>query len=338
MTIRFAVIGINHNHIYGQVDCLLAAGAEFVAFHAIEDDLSKPFGDKYPQALRVSDKRAILEDMSVHMVLTSAILNERAAISIEAMRHGKDVMSDKPGMTTHAQLAELRQVVKETGRIFSVCYSEHFETRSTVKAGELVQAGAIGEVIHTVGLGPHAIRNNQRPDWFFDRKRYGGILCDIGSHQCEQFLFFSNTLDAEVISATVNNRGNPDKPGLQDVGDMHLRTPRTTGYVRLDWFTPEGLPTWGDGRLTILGTEGYIELRKYIDIAGRPGKDHLFIVDKKGVNYVDCTDVALPYGPALIRDVLNRTETAMTQEHCFKAMELALDAQKLAEQGTVWQQ
>jgi predicted dehydrogenase len=338
MTIRFAVIGINHSHIYGQVDCLLAAGAEFVAFHAIEDDLSRPFAEKYPQAKRVSDKRAILEDKSVHMVLTSAILNERAAISIEAMRHGKDVMSDKPGMTTHAQLAELRQVVKETGRIFSVCYSEHFETRSTVKAGELVQAGAIGEVIHTVGLGPHAIRNNQRPDWFFDRKRYGGILCDIGSHQCEQFLFFSNTLDAEVISATVNNRANPDRPGLQDVGDMHLRTPRTTGYVRLDWFTPEGLPTWGDGRLTILGTEGYIELRKYIDIAGRPGKDHLFMVDKKGVNYVDCSDVALPYGPALIHDVLNRTETAMTQEHCFKAMELALDAQRLAEQGTVWQQ
>ncbi|RYE83230.1 MAG: Gfo/Idh/MocA family oxidoreductase [Hyphomicrobiales bacterium] len=338
MTIRFAVIGINHSHIYGQVDCLLAAGAEFVAFHAIEDDLATPFGEKYPQARRVGDKRAILEDSSVHMVLTAAILNERAAVSIEAMRHGKDVMSDKPGMTSHAQLDELRRVVKETGRIFSVCYSEHFETRSTVKAGELVQAGAIGEVIHTMGLGPHAIRNNQRPDWFFDRQRYGGILCDIGSHQCEQFLFFSGTLEAEVISATVNNRGNPDKPGLQDIGDMHLRTPKTTGYVRVDWFTPEGLPTWGDGRLTILGTEGYIELRKYIDIAGRPGKDHLFMVDKKGVTHLDCSDVALPYGPALIQDVLNRTETAMTQEHCFKAMELALDAQRLAEQGTVWQQ
>jgi predicted dehydrogenase len=338
MTIRFAAIGINHSHIYGQVDCLLAAGAEFVAFHAIEDDLAKPFGEKYPQARRVADRRAILEDSSIQMVLTSAILNERADISIEAMRHGKDVMSDKPGMTSHAQLGAIKRVQAETGRIFSVCYSEHFETRSTVKAGELVQAGAIGEVIHTVGLGPHAIRNNQRPDWFFDRRRYGGILCDIGSHQCEQFLFFSGTLDAAVISATVNNRAHPDRPGLQDVGDMHLKTPKTTGYVRLDWFTPEGLPTWGDGRLTILGTEGYIELRKYIDIAGRPGKDHLFMVDKKGVQYVDCSDVALPYGPALVQDVLNRTETAMTQAHCFKAMELALDAQRLAEQGTVWQQ
>lgn len=338
MTIRFAAIGINHSHIYGQVDCLLAAGAEFVAFHALEDDLGKPFGDKYPQARRVADRRAILEDGSIQMVLTSAIPGDRADISIEAMRHGKDVMSDKPGMTSHAQLAEIKRVQAETGRIFSVCYSEHFETRSTVKAGELVKAGAIGEVIHTVGLGPHAIRNNQRPDWFFDRQRYGGILCDIGSHQCEQFLFFSGTLDAKVISATVNNRAHPDRPGLQDVGDMHLKTPGTTGYVRLDWFTPEGLPTWGDGRLTILGTEGYIELRKYIDIAGRAGKDHLFIVDKKGVNYIDCSDVALPYGPDLISDVLNRTETAMAQEHCYKAMELALDAQRLAELGTMWQQ
>lgn len=338
MTIRFAAIGINHSHMYGQVDLLLRAGAEFVAFHAIEDDLAKPFGEKYPQAKRVNDRRAILEDSSIQMVLTSAITNERAGISIAAMQHGKDVMSDKAGMTDHAQLAELRKVQAETGRIYSICYSEHFETGSTVKAGELVRAGAIGKVVHTVGLGPHAIRNNQRPDWFFDRKRYGGILCDIGSHQCEQFLFFADTLEAEVISATVANRANPGRPGLQDVGDMHLRTRDATGYVRLDWFTPEGLGTWGDGRLTILGTEGYIELRKYIDIAGRPGKDHLFLVDGKGTHYIDCANVALPYGPALISDVLNRTETAMSQAHCFKAMELALDAQRLAEQGTVWQQ
>jgi len=338
MTIKFAAIGLNHSHIYGQVDCLLREGAELVAFHAPEDDLAAEFAAKYPQARRVADRRAILEDQSIPLVLTAAILDERAGVAIEAMRHGKDVMSDKPGMTSFAQLAEVRRVQTETGRIYSVCYSEHFETRSTVKAGELVAAGAIGEVVHTVGLGPHSLRNNKRPDWFFDRQRYGGILTDIGSHQCEQFLFFSGTLEAEVVSATVANRANPEHPGLQDVGDMHLRTPRTTGYVRLDWLTPAGLPTWGDGRLTILGTEGYIELRKYIDIAGRAGKDHLFLVDQQGMNYVDCSEVELPYGRQLIADVLNRTETAMTQEHCFKAMELALTAQQLAERGTVWEQ
>jgi predicted dehydrogenase len=338
MTIKFAAIGLNHSHIYGQVECLLREGAEFVAFYAPEDDLAVPFGQKYPQAKRVADRRAILEDKSIALVTTASILNERAEVSIAAMRHGKDVMSDKPGMTSLAQFAELKAVQAETGRIYSVCYSEHFETRSTVKAGELVQAGAIGQVVHTVGLGPHAIRNNSRPDWFFDRKRYGGILTDIGSHQCEQFLFFSGAMEAEVISATVNNRGNPGKPGLQDIGDMHLRTPTTTGYVRVDWFTPAGLPTWGDGRLTILGTEGYIELRKYIDIAGREGKDHLFLVDGKGTQHIDCSGVDLPYARQLIADIHDRTETAMPQARAFNAMELALKAQELAERGTVWQQ
>ena len=138
------------------------------------------------------------------------------------------------------------------------------------------------------------------------------------------------------MSASVANRNHPEKPGLQDVGDMHLKTPGTTGYVRVDWFTPDGLPTWGDGRLTLLGTEGYIEVRKYIDIAGRPGKDHLFLVDKKGVQYIDCSEVELPYGRQLVADIRDRTETAMTQEHCFKAMELALTAQKLAEASSDW--
>jgi predicted dehydrogenase len=333
MTIRFAAIGINHGHIYGQVDCLLREGAEFVAFFAAEDDLAVAFAAKYPQAARVADRRAILEDLSIALVLTAAIPGDRAEIAATAMRHGKDVMSDKPGMTTLDDLRTLRHVQGETGRIFSVLYSEHFETRSTVRAGELVRAGAIGEVIHTIGLGPHAIRNLTRPPWFYERSRYGGILCDIASHQCEQFLFFADTLEAEVISATVANRAHPETPGLQDVGDIHLRAPNATGYVRVDWFTPAGLPTWGDGRLTILGTEGYIELRKYVDIAGRPGADHLFLVDAAGMHYVDCTAVDLPYARQLIADIRDRTETAMSQAHCFKAMELALLAQNLAERN-----
>lgn len=333
MTIKFAVIGINHGHIYGQVECLLREGAELVSFFAPEDDLAREFSARYPQARRVADRDAILDDQSIELVVTAAIPGDRAEIAATAMRRGKDVMSDKPGMTSLDDLRTLRHVQAETGRIFSVLYSEHLETRSTVKAGELVQAGAIGDVVHITGLGPHSLRLSTRPAWFFERSRYGGILCDIASHQCEQFLFFTNTLDAEVISATVANRAHPDTPGLQDVGDIHLRAPNATGYVRVDWFTPAGLPTWGDGRLVILGTEGYIELRKYVDIAGRPGTDHLFLVDGKGMQHIDCSMVDLPYGRQLIADIRDRTETAMSQAHCFKAMELALTAQAIAERN-----
>ena len=338
MTIKIAAIGLTHNHIYGQVDCLLREGATLAGFWSDEEDVAKPFAEKYPQAKRAADRRELFDDPSIALILTSAIPAKRAEIAIAAMRAGKDVMSDKPGMTSLAQLDEIRRVQQETKRIFSICYSEHFETKSTVKAGELVLKGAIGKVVNTVGLGPHALNNNKRAPYFFDRKQYGGILCDIASHQVEQFLFFTQSNDAEVISATVANRAHPEHPGLQDVGDLHLRAPTASGYVRVDWFTPAGLGTWGDGRLTIIGSDGYIELRKYIDIAGRPGTNHLFLVDSKGTHYIDCSGVDLPYGRQLIADVLNRTETAMPQARCYKAMELALTAQAMAEQGTVWAQ
>ena len=330
-TIRFSVIGLNHGHIYGQVDALLQAGAEFVSFYAKEPDLVAEFGKSYPQARLASSAEEILEDETIQLVASAAIPNERAPLGIAVMQHGKDFMSDKPGFTTLAQLAEARQVQAQSGRIYSIYFSERMGNRATVKAGELAQSGAIGRVVQTVGLGPHRIGNYHRPDWFFRREQYGGILTDIASHQVDQFLFFTGSTQAEVVASQVANYKNPQHPELEDFGDMVLQSDRGTGYIRVDWYTPDGLPTWGDGRLVILGTEGYIELRKYCDIAGRPGGDHLFLVDHKGMHYVDCSDVELPYGRQLIDDVLNRTETAMPQAHCFLASELALTAEAQAQ-------
>jgi predicted dehydrogenase len=247
------------------------------------------------------------------------------------MRHGKDYMSDKPGFTTLEQLEEARRVQAETGRIYSICYSERFENRATVRAGELVKAGAIGQVIQTIGLGPHRTNLPSRPEWFFQHDQYGGIIADIGSHQADQFLFFTESTTADVVAAQVANYRHPQYPGLEDFGDLVLRGDGGTGYIRVDWFTPDGLGTWGDTRLTILGSDGYIEVRKNIDIAGRPGGNHLFLVDQKDTHYIDCQDVDLPYGRQLVSDIVNRTETAMPQRHCFLASELVLRAQATAQ-------
>jgi predicted dehydrogenase len=173
-----------------------------------------------------------------------------------------------------------------------------------------------------------------RPAWFFDRARYGGILCDIGSHQADQFLFFTGSTHADVVASQVGNVHYPQYPGLEDFGDVVLRGDKGTGYIRVDWFTPGGLTTWGDGRLTILGTDGFIEIRKNIDIGGRAGGSHLFLVDQKETRYIDCQHVPLPYGEQLVSDVVDRTETAMPQEHCFLATELILKAQKQAQRVT----
>jgi predicted dehydrogenase len=329
--IRFAAIGLNHGHIYGQVESVLHGGGELVSFFAKEADLASAFTKRYPQAKLAGSEREILDDPSIQLVVSASIPNERAPLGIEVMRHGKDFMVDKPGMTTLEQLAEVRRVQKETRRIYSILYSERLENRASVKAGELVNAGAIGQVIQTIGLGPHRMNPKTRPAWFFERERYGGILCDIASHQFDQFLFFTGSTRANVIAAQVGNVHHPDEPGIEDFGDVMLGGNGGSGYIRVDWFTPGGLNTWGDGRLTILGTDGYIELRKYVDIGGRPGGDHLFLVDQKETRYIDCKDQKLPYGEQLVNDILNRTETAMPQEHCFLAMELALQAEKQAQ-------
>jgi predicted dehydrogenase len=330
-SIRFAAIGLNHGHIYGQVNALLQAGAELVSFYAQEPDLAAQFAKTYPQAESARSVEEIMEDETIHLIASAAIPCERAPLGIAAMQHGKDFMSDKPGFTALEQLARARRVQAETGRIYSIYFSERLGNKATVHAGELVNTGAIGRVVQTIGLGPHRIRLHTRPDWFFRREQYGGIITDIGSHQVDQFLFFTGSTQAEVVAAQVANYKYPQYPELEDFGEVILRGDRGTGYIRVDWFTPDGLPTWGDGRLTILGTEGYIELRKYCDIAGRPGGDHLFLVDQKSMHYFDCHDVELPYGRQLISDVVHRTETAVSQAHCFLASELALQAQAQAQ-------
>jgi predicted dehydrogenase len=273
----------------------------------------------------------ILDDESLQLVVSAAIPNERAPLGIEVMRHGKDYMSDKPGFTTLEQLAEVRRVQAETGRIYSVCFSERFNNPATVKAGELVQAGAIGRVVQTIGLGPHRTNLPTRPAWFFRRAQYGGILDDIGSHQVDQFLFFTGSTQARVLASQVANYKHPQHPELEDFGEVLLQGNGGSGYVRVDWYTPDGLDTWGDGRLVVLGTDGYIEVRKNCDIAGRAGGNHLFLVDHKGTHYIDCSQVELPYGRQLLADIVNRTETAMPQAHCFLASELALQAEAQAE-------
>jgi len=329
--IKFSVIGINHGHIYSQVDAVIRGGGQLVSLYAKEPDLVAEFTKKYPQVKISGSEKEILEDKSIQLILSSAIPVDRAGLGIRTMQHGKDYMSDKPGITSLEQLAEVRRIQKQTGRIYSIMYSERLENKATVKAGDLVKAGAIGKVIQTIGLGPHRMNAGTRPAWFFDRKYFGGIITDIGSHQFDQFLFFTNSDKAGIVSSQTANAAHPQYPNFEDFGDVMIRGNGGTGYIRVDWFTPDGLKTWGDGRLTILGTEGYIEIRKNIDIAGREGGSHLFLVNNKDTQYIDCKDVDLPYGKQLVDDIINRTETAMTQAHCFLATELALKAQKSAQ-------
>jgi predicted dehydrogenase len=342
-SVRFSVAGMSHDHIYGMVGAMIRGGGVLVSVYAAEPERGAEFLRRFPQAKAAQSEDEILNDPSIQLVLSSTIPNQRAPLGVRVMKHGKDYLSDKPGVTTLEQLAEVRKTIAETKRIYAIMYSERLEVKAAVHAGELVQAGAIGKVIQTINIAPHQIMQKSgdagggtgRPDWFWEPEKYGGILCDIGSHQVDQFLFYTGSTKADVVASQVANVRHKDHPKFQDFGDMMLRGNAGFGYVRLDWFTPDGLGTWGDGRLFILGTDGYMELRKYADIAGRNGGNHLFVVDAKQARYIDCNNLTLPFGPQFIADVVNRTHTAQDQTQCLLAAELVIRAQQGATHASI---
>lgn len=329
---RFAAAFLDHGHIYGQCNGLIEAGGELVAVYDTDPNRAAGFQTKYPGVKIVDAFERILDDPTIHLVAAAAVPSDRGPIGCRVLRAGKDYFTDKTPFTTLAQLAEARATVATTGRKYMVYFSERLHVECAVFAGELIRQDAIGKVVEVIGLGPHRLNAASRPAWFFEKAKYGGILCDIGSHQFEQFLFYTGATDATVLSATVANRNNPEYPELEDFGEVHLLGNNgATNFIRVDWLTPTASRTWGDGRTFILGTKGYIEMRKYVEVGRGEGGEQLYLVNNEiEKRYSLAGQVGFPFFGQLILDCLNRTETAMTQAHAFKAAELCLLAQQQA--------
>ena len=330
----FAAMRLDHGHIYGMCNGLKEAGATLKYVYDPDPNKVKAFLNKYPDVKVASSEDEILNDPEIKLVAGAAVTSERCALGLKVMDAGKDYFTDKAPLTTLEQLSAARKKTAETGRKYMVYYSERLHVESAVYAGQLIKSGAIGKVIQVLGLGPHRLGASGRPAWFFEKEKYGGILCDIGSHQIEQYLFYAGEEDGTVSRSRIANYAHPQYPELDDFGDCAINGANgTTFYFRVDWFTPDGLRTWGDGRTIIIGTKGYIEIRKYVDVGTeRDGGNHVFLVNDQGEQYINATGLTgYPFFGDLILDSLNRTENAMTQAHAFKAAELCLIAQKQAE-------
>lgn len=329
-----AAIALDHGHIYGMCNGLIEAGASLKWVYDPDPEKVENFQRAFPGVKRASCEEEILNDPEVKLVCGAAVTNLRCALGIRVMKVGKDYFTDKAPLTSLEQLEAAKKTVKETGRKYMVYYSERIHVEAAVFADHLIKEGAIGTPIHIDGFGPHRIGvPKNRPDWFYKKEQYGGILCDIGSHQIEQFLYYCNVKDAKVAYSEVGNYGHPEYPELEDFGDAVLVGDNgATQHFRVDWFTPDGLSTWGDGRTFILGTDGYIELRKYVNVGTGDGtSNHVFLVNKDGEQHFEVTGkVGYPYFGELILDCINRTENAMTQEHAFKAAELCVRAEMQA--------
>lgn len=329
----FSAVRLDHGHIYGMCNGLTEAGGTLKYVYDPDPRKVESFLKAFPQAKPARSEEEALGDRETHLIAGAAVTSERCALGLRAMDAGKDYFTDKAPFTTLEQLASAREKTRETGRKYMVYYAERLHDEGSLLAGYMVDEGLIGRVISVNGFGPHRLGAPGRPEWFFEHDKYGGILCDIGSHQIEQYLTYAGEEDAVVTASRVANFAHPEYPELEDFGDCMLTGKNgTTNYFRVDWFTPDGLRTWGDGRMLILGTKGYIEVRKYINIASdAPGGGHVFLVNGEGEKYVSAVGVTgYPFFGQLILDCLSRTENAMTQAHAFKAAELCLLAQEKA--------
>ena len=328
----YAAMRLDHAHIGGMCNGLNEAGATLKWIYDPDEAKVNQYRKMYPWAKAARCEEEVLSDPEVKLVAGAAVTSERCALGLRVMDAGKDYFTDKAPLTTLEQLEAAKAKVTETGRKYMVYYSERLHVEDAIFAGQLIEQGAIGRVIQTIGTGPHRLSAPARPEWFFQKEKYGGILCDIGSHQIEQFLYYTGAKDATVVKSQIANYAHPEYPELDDFGDAMLVADNgATGYFRVDWFTPDGLSNWGDGRTIILGTEGYIEMRKYVNIGTGKKGGTVFPVDKEGEKTFDISGkVGFPFFGQLILDSINRTENAMTQEHAFKAAELCVKAQMQA--------
>ena len=329
----FAAVALDHGHIYGQINGLREAGAALKWAYDPDETKVANLCASYPGCRAAASLEQVLEDEEVRLVASAAIPCDRGPLGLKVLDAGKDYFTDKSPFTSLEQLEEARRAVDRTGRKYMVYYSERLHTESGMFAGELIRQGTIGRVVHVMGLGPHRLNAAQRPDWFFRKDQYGGILTDIGSHQCEQFLAYTGARDGTVAAARVANHHHPGYPELEDFGEaMIVGDNGASFYFRVDWLTPDGLRTWGDGRTILQGTDGYIELRKYVDIGTDRMGDQVYLVNGDGEQRMDVGGkVGFPYFGQLILDCLHRTENAMTQAHAFKAAELSMLAQAVAD-------
>jgi predicted dehydrogenase len=324
--VGIGVVGLEHLHVLELVDGLCSAGATVVA-HTDGDSLSPLFAG-WQTGSRPTDRSGVLADPDVDLVVVAGVPADRADDSVAALASGRSVLSDKPGVTTTAQLERVRTAVATSGQRWWVLFSERFGVPAVRWAVDLARSGAIGRVVGVQGSAPHRAAFESRPGWFADPERAGTLLVDLATHQVDQFVALAGTDDVRVVHAASGNVAAPEFPAVHDVAELVLAGGGTRGFHRVDFLEADGFPSWGDVRLVVTGTDGRLEVRTPVS-DGAAGPPELWITDHTSHRRVDLEPRAT-WAEELLADLADGGERLMERDHPFTVSRIVLEALAVA--------
>ena len=326
----FAVVGARHSHILGQAQALADAGACAAMIWEPDDRAYAAFARAFPDVERVHDLDVILCADAIGFVTAAPIAAERAWLGIQCLEAGKDYLVDKPGVLTRFELEAVQHACERTGRRFIVWFHERLSSPATLAALDLVHAGTIGDLVGCTILAPHQLRPSERPDWFWAPEFAGDIIVDLGSHHFDLLLEATGNAPLEVTSAVADCVHFSEHDGFLDLATVTVVGPNFQATIHLDWLSPDTLGTWGAGRIFFRGTRGYLEVRREIDLAGRPGSNHLLWVNESGSHREQWDGRTLRFASDYLADLASGAHTAIDPDRWRQASRLALDASELA--------
>ena len=310
---RFSVIGLDHGHIYAMTNGLLEAGATLRQVYDPDVKKVEAFLARYPQALKAESEEEILAS-EIDLVASAIRPDLRGTLAVRAMEAGKNCFVDKPGFLALEDLDRIRETRDRTGKKYYIYFGERVHVEGAVCAEELIRNGSVGRVLNVTNLAPHRLNPSSRPAWFWD------------------ILTYSGSKTAKVVYAEMKNFANPEHPEFFDYGDCMLEGDSGAScFFKVDWFTPDGMGAWGDGRTFVTGTDGCIEIRKYIDVGRSPDADHVYFTDAEGEHLIEAHGkYGFPYFGNIILDCINNTDFAIEPEKTLEAMRIAIEASNKA--------
>ena len=319
MNIAFA--GFRHGHIFGLYDKTEKCAHISGCFE--EDDHERKSIEKSKGiCFNYSRYEDILNDESVDAVAIGDYYGKRGKMIIDALKHGKNVICDKPLCTSFEELDEIEKLADKTGlQVF--CMLDLRYMPQIKRAEEIVKGGVLGKVHIVSFTGQHPLDYDNRPKWYFEEGKHGGTINDIAIHGIDLVRYITGEDFSDTNYARCWNAFATEKKDFKDCAQFNIRMGDMVVSADVSYSAPSfGLPTYWD--FCFWGEKGMMRFNR-ID-------SNLYLYTKDGMETMVCENNVPDYMREFI-DASMGKETDMKTSDVLKSQRQVLEIQKYADKN-----